>query len=210
MADLQSLVTTQGLTRAKSTSAENDMLAILEETEDKPSEGVVAKVFDQLTDITWIRTEVERGDDAMKMVGVGYMARTLALKAPARLVYTRKGFTIRSKVSMGSFMDLPETEYVVGGQNGGVVKALGKIRVCRFAVKKGEVVAEAKIYDSERDQKLGNVSYVTLGRWRVNEDGSEMVYEELSKLVDYEGKENHADTSGPTAIISRAHFRRAK
>lgn len=212
MTDLHVMMTSlqprcvQGFARCatNSKSVEEDMIDLLEATEEAVNEEIVASLFDRLTDCVWTRVSIDKGDEAMRMAGIGYLARKAALNAPSKIVYSRNGVSIRTKVSVGGFLDLSETEYTVGDKKGGMRRALGRIRVCRFIIKRGEVVAEAKVYASERDHAIGRVSYTTLGRWEVSKDGTEMVYEELTRLE--EGDENRRAEVPPVA--SRVHFRR--
>ena len=155
-----------------------ELLALSEAEEEEPSEPILSAFYSKLVDCTWVRTKAENADATMKTIGFGYMVRKLALNAPAHLKLSRHEMELTADLSMGTFLELPSSKYVIGGKPT-TVSALGRVSDERILVKRGVVVSQARCYLNEEDHGKGKIAYHMLSRSQVSEDGNEMVREEL-------------------------------
>ena len=161
----------------------DELEALLDAGEEVPDEAVVARLFDKLTGSAWVRQITDKADQAMKMIGINWLTRKAALRAPMQITWERSDLVVTLSLSMGSFLSLPSTRYIVGDKKPVTVAALGRVSDARIVSKNGEIIVQSKCYMSKAAHEAGEIAYETVARWKFSEDGNDLFYEELTRLT---------------------------
>ena len=142
------------------------------------------------------------------MIGISWLTRKAALNAPVNVKWECTGLAVTASLSMGSFLSLPSTQYIVGDKKPVTVLALGRVNDARIVSKNGEIVMQSRCYMNKAAHQAGEVAYETLGRWKLSEDGTDLFCEELTRLTPGEsGRRGNKDAT-KTVVCSRTVCRK--